>query len=383
MRTDENRIPASYKCSITCEIMTDPVVCADGHTYERTAIEKWLKKNNTSPITRQKLASRNFLPNYALKSAIAEWRDMQKSSAKSEEKITSSETTQMTTAPIPIDYPIHRVIKSGNREALRAFFCGSGDSSDSDEWKLTDKNGRTPLELAAFLGEWDMVKAIITFFEWWRVYHRHAFAKKNPQDYGLNQAFFEAARANKRSIMNELKRAGAETNFRGSDGNYAIHHAMLNDQRDFSLFDATDLTLKNKDGRTAFFLGAHQQKWNSVVALANTFKLNSKQASTSGANKTLAIAAAVDRTHAISALKKAGAVSTTCAVKLLPATIGEMRRRYENYAGFFNASSDVFKGVTDPQIALKRMQERAKRNKGGASEKTLKAMEERGLKLAV
>src|SRR3989338_7989423 len=150
MRKDENRIPASYECPITCKVMVDPVVCADGHTYERAAIEKWLSSNGTSPITRQTLSG-VFTQNYALKSAIAEWHDMQKS-AESKKKITSSETTM--TASIPVDYPIHRVIKSGNYDALWAFI------DDKDEWKLTDKNGRTPLELAAFLGQWGMVSSI-------------------------------------------------------------------------------------------------------------------------------------------------------------------------------------------------------------------------------
>ena len=30
-------------CSITLEVMTDPVSTADGHVYERSAIEDWLK----------------------------------------------------------------------------------------------------------------------------------------------------------------------------------------------------------------------------------------------------------------------------------------------------------------------------------------------------
>merc|ERR1711964_274552 len=36
-------------CPITMMLMTDPVIAADGHSYERTAIEKWLKDNDTSP----------------------------------------------------------------------------------------------------------------------------------------------------------------------------------------------------------------------------------------------------------------------------------------------------------------------------------------------
>jgi len=33
--------------------MTDPVIFPDGYTYERSAIEEWLKKHANSPYTRQ------------------------------------------------------------------------------------------------------------------------------------------------------------------------------------------------------------------------------------------------------------------------------------------------------------------------------------------
>jgi hypothetical protein len=31
-------------CPISMQLMTDPVVADDGHTYERHAIEAWIKK---------------------------------------------------------------------------------------------------------------------------------------------------------------------------------------------------------------------------------------------------------------------------------------------------------------------------------------------------
>ena len=49
--------PSNFKCSITQNVMNDPEVAADGHTYERTAIERWLfeKNKKSSPLTNQKL----------------------------------------------------------------------------------------------------------------------------------------------------------------------------------------------------------------------------------------------------------------------------------------------------------------------------------------
>lgn len=34
---------ADIKCPISCMIFVDPVITADGHTYERSEIERWLK----------------------------------------------------------------------------------------------------------------------------------------------------------------------------------------------------------------------------------------------------------------------------------------------------------------------------------------------------
>ena len=59
-------------CPITQEVMEDPVVCADGMTYERAYIESWLLAHDTSPLTNQPLASKMLVPNIALKQAIGE-----------------------------------------------------------------------------------------------------------------------------------------------------------------------------------------------------------------------------------------------------------------------------------------------------------------------
>ena len=39
-----NRIPQAIVCPITKAPMQDPVICLDGHSYERKAITTWFKK---------------------------------------------------------------------------------------------------------------------------------------------------------------------------------------------------------------------------------------------------------------------------------------------------------------------------------------------------
>ena len=63
---------ASFKCPITLDIMEDPVVAADGYTYERYAIEKWFKEHDTSPMTNVQLPTITVFSNTILKTMINE-----------------------------------------------------------------------------------------------------------------------------------------------------------------------------------------------------------------------------------------------------------------------------------------------------------------------
>eukprot|EP00743_Colponemidia_sp_Colp-15_P015411 GILK01018529.1.p1 GENE.GILK01018529.1~~GILK01018529.1.p1 ORF type:complete len:347 (+),score=48.33 GILK01018529.1:72-1043(+) len=66
----QSRIAESFNCPITCELMQDPVVAADGFTYERWAIEKWLKHHDTSPCTGCSLPHKQLIPNFLIRSQI-------------------------------------------------------------------------------------------------------------------------------------------------------------------------------------------------------------------------------------------------------------------------------------------------------------------------
>ena len=66
--------PEQYLCSITRNLMSDPVATADGHTYERIAIEKWLVRNETSPMTGLVLPHKTLMPIFALKSLIDDFK---------------------------------------------------------------------------------------------------------------------------------------------------------------------------------------------------------------------------------------------------------------------------------------------------------------------
>jgi hypothetical protein len=66
--------PKSFVCPITQELMSDPVMCVDGHTYDRSAIELWLQTNQTSPSTGASLPSTELTANHSARMAIDEWK---------------------------------------------------------------------------------------------------------------------------------------------------------------------------------------------------------------------------------------------------------------------------------------------------------------------
>ena len=63
----------SFHCPLTMELMRDPVITADGQTYERAEIESWFALGKrTSPLTGAELPSTHVTPNIALRNAIQE-----------------------------------------------------------------------------------------------------------------------------------------------------------------------------------------------------------------------------------------------------------------------------------------------------------------------
>lgn len=78
MRSMDERFkitPEEYICPISLQIMSDPVVAADGITYDRNNIEKWFEDgNNKSPTTGAPLTSLILIPNINLKKIINEFK---------------------------------------------------------------------------------------------------------------------------------------------------------------------------------------------------------------------------------------------------------------------------------------------------------------------
>jgi hypothetical protein len=67
--------PPEFICSLTMDLMLDPVVTKYGHSYERSAILQWLGRgNDTCPMSRRPLRLSDIITNHALRVKIRRWQ---------------------------------------------------------------------------------------------------------------------------------------------------------------------------------------------------------------------------------------------------------------------------------------------------------------------
>lgn len=68
--------PDNLICMISGELMTDPVITATGHTYQRNAIEQWIEKKGEGcldPVGRLPITKKGLITNRSVKDAVDAW----------------------------------------------------------------------------------------------------------------------------------------------------------------------------------------------------------------------------------------------------------------------------------------------------------------------
>lgn len=68
-------LPSYFTCPITQDLIRDPIVLEDGHSYEKAAIFQWLTSHNTSPLTNKPLTTKLLFPNHNLKQQLVEFAE--------------------------------------------------------------------------------------------------------------------------------------------------------------------------------------------------------------------------------------------------------------------------------------------------------------------
>jgi hypothetical protein len=76
---EEMFVPVDFYDVISGDVMADPVMASDGHSYSRDSITQWIqtcrreRRRPISPLTREELASDSLRPNITLKKPIVDY----------------------------------------------------------------------------------------------------------------------------------------------------------------------------------------------------------------------------------------------------------------------------------------------------------------------
>ena len=79
MSSNSVPVPNEYLCPISMNIMEEPVMAADGHTYDKQYIEQWFRicahsGIYKSPKTNAILGNTNLVPNHNVRNLIEDWK---------------------------------------------------------------------------------------------------------------------------------------------------------------------------------------------------------------------------------------------------------------------------------------------------------------------
>jgi len=79
---EDDEVPTRLLCPISQQMMIDPVVTADGITYDRSAIEEWFCKRRAvgdaqppSPMTGERLEHTTLVPNLCVRSFVRDYAE--------------------------------------------------------------------------------------------------------------------------------------------------------------------------------------------------------------------------------------------------------------------------------------------------------------------
>jgi len=75
MQSPRKAVHAAIACPISKQTMVNPtILCANGISYEKSAIEKWIRDHGTDPETNAPLTDRRTSPNKILALLIHDLR---------------------------------------------------------------------------------------------------------------------------------------------------------------------------------------------------------------------------------------------------------------------------------------------------------------------
>lgn len=131
---DLRAIRESITCSITGDVMSDPVQGNDGHTYERLAIVEWLSRNPISPQTREPMSESDLKVNASIRFLC----DKYHSGAFGKIDISDRPNAKVSIDKITLD---HSICKNSEHKTMMVF------NINSDNFPKDLENGHLPQDV--------------------------------------------------------------------------------------------------------------------------------------------------------------------------------------------------------------------------------------------
>ena len=115
-------LPSNFYCPLTKRIYKDPVIDSEGNTYEREAIERWLRSQSSSPVTNNYLCVEMLKPNRELKRTIYKATGKPRSKSQSRPP-KSSPSQEFSSGRVLVDSYLHEI---SNNSKLTVSLDGMG-----------------------------------------------------------------------------------------------------------------------------------------------------------------------------------------------------------------------------------------------------------------
>ena len=184
-------------CTITHDRFVDPVVCSDGHTYERAAIAKCLEMGLPSPSSNLKGVT-IVAPNWMARKTVERTHEIELPPSK-HVRTTINEEGDMIDA-----------CKNGDLDRVRVSIQAGANVNAVDE------DGDTPLHHASRYGRFEIVKALIQAEADVNAANKHGWIPLHHASYHDHT-----------EIVLILIQAGANVNVTNEDGNTSLHLACI------------------------------------------------------------------------------------------------------------------------------------------------------------
>lgn len=246
--------PNKFLCPITHDLIGCPALASDGNVYEWSAIEEWLEKNDTSPVTNLKFPSKELVEAESFIEQFARFQE--------ENQICSREGFSNTLIRVIIeDDDVDKIEKLNYLDA----YLGYLDYPYEDEYQLG------PLHYAAYHNHTGVMKLLLAQGA---NINLKDVNEQTPLDIAVDVGNLEAARL--------LLEKGANVDIKDKEGWTYLHYAIIKENIELVVLliqMGADTDCKTNEGQTTLEIAEEhdyedEEKKKEILLLLSQYPHN-------------------------------------------------------------------------------------------------------------